>query len=689
MESSNYLDVFIEESKDNLQTLNGTLLELEQDGFDEEGMNAAFRAMHTIKGTAGVIGIAPIQQLAHVMEDLFDDLRKKKETPPRHILELLFAGVDRIEDMLAELEVSGETHLSVVELVEGMRSAMEDPPAVDAPLADAPDPAPEGFVLEPGQLEQVRELLSEGERPVAVIVEWSEGLKFKEGRAFQVVRAASSLGTLLATSPDTEEVSDADKGLILVLGTTVSDAEVLDAVGDVTGVVSATIHAIDVPGLVFPVPAAPLNDMPAPGERLGDKGDGLQNDPPAPAERLENNDDTPPRADDRCEERKDSRMPSTGSSIRVKSKLLDKLLDLVGEIMINNIRINQIATDLKHRELMQTLQNNSRLMGEMQDIVLRTRMVPVDFIFKRFPRIVRDLSRSNGKEVDFIMQGNDIEIDRSLLDEIGDALVHLIRNSLDHGLEPPEERVAKGKSPCGTIVLSATQEQSTIIITVEDDGRGMDPGAITAKAISKGLIRPEEADRLDEQSKLQFVFLPGFSTAKNVSDISGRGVGMDVVKTKIEGMGGLVRLDSVYGKGCKVTLKLPPSMSIIRAMLVEVNEEKYAIPLENVRETVRVPLDAIHAIADRAVFRLRDEVLPVLNIRAEFGAPVDSAGEVPAIIVEKNDNRACLLVSHLIGQQEIVVKNLGKDLRQTGYFSGATILGDGKVAMILDVGVFT
>ena len=671
MESSNYLDVFIEESKENLQTLNGTLLELEQEGFDEEGMNAAFRAMHTIKGTAGVIGIAPIQQLAHVMEDLFDGLRKKKETPPRHILELLFAGVDQIEDMLAELEVSGESQLSVEDLVEGMRSAMEDPPSVDAPLADAPEPPSEDFVLEPDQLEQVKELLSEGERPVAVIVTWSEGLKFKEGRAFQVVRAASSLGTLLATSPDTEEVSDVDEGLILVLGTIVSDAEVLEAVRDVTGVASAAIHAIDVPGLEIPEPAAPLND------------------PPAQAERLEDNGDMLPKADDRCEERKESRLPSTGSSIRVKSKLLDKLLDLVGEIMINNIRINQIATDLKHRELMQTLQNNSRLMGEMQDIVLRTRMVPVDFIFKRFPRIVRDLSRSNGKEVDFIMQGNDIEIDRSLLDEIGDALVHLIRNSLDHGLEPPEERVAKGKSPCGTIVLSATQEQSNIIITVEDDGRGMDPGAITAKAISKGLIRPEEADRLDEQSKLQFVFLPGFSTAENVSDISGRGVGMDVVRTKIEGMGGLVRLDSVYGKGCKVTLKLPPSMSIIRAMLVEVNEEKYAIPLENVRETVRVPLDAIHAIADRAVFRLRDEVLPVLNIRTEFGASGGSEGEVPAIIVEKNDNRACLLVSRLIGQQEIVVKNLGKDLRQTGYFSGATILGDGKVAMILDVGVFT
>jgi two-component system chemotaxis sensor kinase CheA len=356
--------------------------------------------------------------------------------------------------------------------------------------------------------------------------------------------------------------------------------------------------------------------------------------------------------------------------------------------MINNIRINQIAVDLRHRELKQTLQNNSRLMGELQDVVLRTRMVQVDFIFKRFPRIVRDMAQSNNKEIDFVMRGNDIEIDRSLLDEIGDALVHLLRNAADHGIEQKEDRVAKGKKPQGTIILSAFQEQGNVVITVEDDGKGMDIKKITAKAIQKGLITAEEAERMDDRSKLQFVFLPGFSTADKVSDLSGRGVGMDVVKTKIEHMGGFVRLDTESGKGSKITLKLPPSMSIIRAMLVEVNSEKYAIPLENVRETVRVPMTAIHEIADRGVFKLRNEVLPILNIHCEFGGLAEQmTREMPAIIVEKNDNRACLIVSRLIGQQEIVVKNLGKDLRQTGYFSGATILGDGKVAMILDVGL--
>ena len=689
MESSKYLDVFIEESKENLQTLNSTLLSLEQDGFDEEGMNAAFRAMHTIKGTAGVIGIAPIQQLAHVMEDLFDDLRKKKETPPRTILELLFAGVDLIESMLLELETSGSTQVPVIDIVERMREAMEGLPATAID-----DPVSEESGLEPDQLEQIKAMLPAGERPVMVSVTWSNGLKFKEGRAYQVIRAASSQGTLLATSPASEDVADSDEGLIVVLGTTRNDADILGVVKEVTGVAAATAQTIDVPGhpaqtVVSAAPVDPIEQM-AESVPLPLPADQSQAAPLEPLERTVDRGAECAGGDDHVEGRKENRSGSpNGSSIRVKSKLLDKLLDQVGEIMINNIRINQIATDLKHRELKQTLQNNSRLMGEMQDIVLRTRMVQVDFIFKRFPRIVRDLSRDNGKEVDFIMRGTDIEIDRGLLDEIGDALVHLLRNSLDHGIEPAAERVAKGKSPRGTITLSALQEQSNIIITVEDDGRGMDPGKIVAKAVSKGLVKAEDAERLDDRSKLQFVFLPGFSTAEKISDISGRGVGMDVVKTKIEELGGFVRLDSTFGQGCKVTLKLPPSMSIIRAMLVEVNGEKYAIPLDNVRETVRVPLGAVHSIADRGVFQLRDEVLPVLNIRAEFGAPAETVGDMPAVIVEKNDNRSCLLVSRLIGQQEIVVKNLGKDLRQTGYFSGATILGDGKVAMILDVGVFT
>ncbi len=672
MDNSQYLDVFIEESRENLQSLNSMLLSMEEKGFNEGSMNEAFRAMHTIKGTAGVIGIPPIQELAHVLEDLFDVLRKRGEIPDRSVTELLFTGVDRIERMLDELEVSGSVQSSIKDLAARIKAAVEAPaPPVPASSGSADAGGEEEITIEPEELERMVEVLPEGARMVIMSITWTPNLKFKEGRAYQVSKALAPLSSLLASSPDMAEVSDADEGLILVLGTTSADDELLTPVRGVTGVAEVKLHPVALPGR-DPSPAAPAAPAEAPSEK--------RSEPPAeaPEHAVENGEGEEKRA-----------ALTNSSSIRVKSKLLDKLLDLVGEIMINNIRINQIANDLKNRELKQTLQNNSRLMGEMQDIVLRTRMVQVDFIFKRFPRIVRDLALANGKEVDFIMRGTDIEIDRSLLDDIGDSLVHLLRNAVDHGIESKEERVAKGKNPRGTIILSAFQEQSNIIITVEDDGRGLDLEKIVSKAIGKGLVKPEDVARMDDRAKMQFVFLPNFSTAEKVSDISGRGVGMDVVKTKIEGLGGFIRLDSTLGKGCKITLKLPPSMSIIRAMLIEVNEEKYAIPLENVRETVRVPMSAIHAVIDRGMFQLRDEVLPVLNIRSEFGSPDGSVDEMPAVIVEKNDSRACLLVSRLIGQQEIVVKNLGKDLRQTGYFSGATILGDGKVAMILDVGAFT
>ncbi len=651
MEPSKYLDVFIEEAKENLQVVNSVLLSLEEKGFDEARMDEAFRVVHTIKGTAGVIGIEPISELAHVMEDLFDILRKSKEAPEKAMLQLLFAGADRIEKMLDDLERTGTTSVMARDLIAKMailrdQAAPAAPERVDSSAELKPSPE---------HLSRLEELKAEGKRPWEIRATFEPGLKLREGRAYQVVREMSKLGVVVASAPVVEGLPDAAPQLTLLVATDRAGDDLAAAARGVTGIKDAA--------------ACPFRGAP-------------EAPPSASAKEA-------PKRETKEDEKCSPIVPAV-ATIRVRTKLLDQLLDLVGETMISNIRINQISNDIKHRELKQALKNNSRLVGELQDIVLRTRMVPVDFIFKRFPRIVRDIAQDHGKEIEFTMKGNDIEIDRGLLDEIGDSLVHLLRNAVDHGIEPKEARTAAGKRPQGTVVLSAYQEQSSIVITVEDDGRGMDAGKIAAKAVSKGLISEEDAERMDDRAKLQLVFLPGLSTAEKITDISGRGVGMDVVKTKIESLGGVVRLDTVLGKGSKITLRLPPSMSIIRAMLVEVNAEKYAIPLENVRETVRVPRDAVHEVASQAVFKLRDEVLPVLDVNEEFGGSETmlSAGDAPAIIVEKNDSRACLLVSRLIGQQEIVVKNVGKDLRRTGYFSGATILGDGKVAMILDVGAF-
>ena len=655
VDKSKYLDVFIEEARENLQGVNNVLLELEEKGFSEESMKVAYRVVHTIKGTAAVIGIEPISELAHVMEDLFGILVEKKKTPEKKLLNLLFRGADMIEKMIVQLEKDGTTDIKVDELIAEMKK-FEDLSAKSAG-AEEQKAVEEGsnLPLSTEQKKQVNDAIAAGKLVYEVVVTYEKKLKFKEGRAFQLIRRLSQIGSIITTSPAAAEVKEEDEGITILMATQEPAEEIGKASKDVIGMEEVEIEML-----------------------MGFKEE--EQTQAGPQETCEGT-----RSEGGSSSEKSL---NTGNTIRVKSKLLDQLLDLVGEIMINNIRINQIATDLKHRELKQTLQNNSRLMTEMQDIVLRTRMVPVDFIFKRFPRMVRDVSEESKKDVEFAMKGNDIEIDRSLLDEIGDSLVHLLRNAVDHGIEPAETRKASGKPAKGTLILSAFREQSSIVITVEDDGRGMDPAKIAKKAVQKGLVTQEDVERMDEKKILSFVFLPGFSTAEKVSDISGRGVGLDVVKTKIEGLGGFVKLDTAVGKGTKFTLKLPPSMSIIRAMLVEVNNEKYAIPLENVRETVRVNMDQVIEVAHQGVFRLRNEVLPVLNIHSEFGGLVIEHKDMPAIIVEKNENSAVLVVSRLIGQQEIVVKNLGRDLRSAGFFSGATILGDGKVAMILDVGAF-
>jgi two-component system chemotaxis sensor kinase CheA len=314
-------------------------------------------------------------------------------------------------------------------------------------------------------------------------------------------------------------------------------------------------------------------------------------------------------------------------------------------------------------------------------------MVPVDHIFKRFPRMVRDMAKDKKKDINFEIVGNDIEIDRSLLDEIGETLIHLLRNAVDHGCESEDERKANKKKTRCHVKLSAYREQSNIVITVEDDGRGIDIKKIVAKAIENGIVKEEEATNLEEKQAFMLAFNPGISTAQKVTEISGRGVGLDVVKNKIEGLGGTVRLESNPDAGTKFTMKLPPSMSIISAMLVEVNQENYAIPLENVSETTKVSTTDVHEFAKSGVFRLREEILPLLNVHSDFGGDLNSfKEEMPVIIVEKDEERAGLIVTRFIGQQEIVVKNLSRDLRHAKYFSGATILGDGNVALILDVG---
>jgi len=653
-DKSKYTEMFIEEAREQLEILNQALLDIENEGFDIEYLNAAYRIVHTIKGSAGVLGIDVIKDFAHSMEDLFDLLRENDESIGDEILDLLFRGSDIIETMINELSEKRKIKTKGLEVLELIRKKIDEiSENTSEPSPDTGREIPEKFELSDEQKKKLMSAIKKGRSIYELDIPLKENIRFKEGRIYQLIKKLSSTGNVITSWPKASEIDDKIT-LVKILFATDSDQESLKiSAVSITGITTVKIKDADMNLYIRDVSETKLNHTKEHETDIRQKSSGLLKT----------------------------------DTIRVKSNLLDKLLDLVGEIMISNIRVNKIAVDLKSKELKQALKNAERLIGDLQDTVLRIRMVPVEHIFNRFPRMVRDMAKEAGKEVKFDIMGYDIEIDRSLLDDTGDALVHLLRNAIDHGIEFEEDRMKQGKTPISNIKLSAFRDKSVIVITVEDDGRGIDIKRLKEKAASNGHFELEDLNNFDEQQVLQLAFLPGISTAKKVTEISGRGVGLDVAKSKIESLGGSIKVETKAGFGTKFTIKLPPSMSIISAMLVEINKENYAIPLENLNETTKLTGTDIHKFLENGMFRLREEILPLLNMHSEFGGDISNIkGDLPVIIVEKDDNRIGLVVSKLIGQQEIVVKNLNKNLNHSKYFSGATILGDGNVALILDVG---
>ena len=660
VDQKKYQELFIEEAREQLQNLNQALLSLESDGEDPELINEAFRLVHTIKGAAKILGIDSIGELAHTTEDILDEIKNKRITIDRDMIDILFESTDLMTKMIAELANDGKVETDCSDFITRLKElvnygANEKDPKINDSTSE--------IILNEEQKSEFLNGKKDGLNVFLISCTLTESCKLKEGRIFQVFRELDSIGNVIASVPNKDEVTEGTNCIKILLGTpsTVEEAEAkARGVSKIEDVVVKNIKALE-----------DLNSIKKTEEKTKSNKATL----------------------------------SLSDTVRVKSQYLDNLLDLVGELMISEIRVKQIAEDIRHKELKQFLKNNDRLIGEVQDQILRMRMVPIDQIFKRFPRMVRDMSKDMDKNIEFQMEGNDIEIDRSLLDDVSDAVMHLLRNSIDHGIETMRERHQAKKKQKGTLLLHTHREQSNVVIEVEDDGKGINIDNIVSTAISKGLITKDKANILDEKEKLELAFLPGLSTAKEISDVSGRGVGLDVVNEKIRNLGGTVRIETELKKGTKVIVKLPPSMAIIRAMLLEINEEKYAIPLENIIETIKIGTEEIHNILDTGIFRLRDEVLPIQNLLSDFGGRGFNIGNVgnngndgdngntgqtqlPVLIVEKNGSRAGLIVTRLIGQQEIVIKNLGAHLRDVGCFSGATILGDGKVAMILDVEAF-
>ena len=371
--------------------------------------------------------------------------------------------------------------------------------------------------------------------------------------------------------------------------------------------------------------------------------------------------------------------------IKVDVAHLDRLMNLVGELVITKGRLEQIAERLGDRELLETLSTLSRLLTELQDEIMEMRLTPVAEVFNKFPRMVRELARKMGKEVEFIIEGADIEVDRTILDKLGDVLVHLLRNAIDHGIEPPEEREKLGKPRAGRLELIARRERSHVEIIVRDDGRGIDPNKIKAKAIEKGLITPEQAAEMSDEEAINLIFLPGFSTKDQVTDVSGRGVGMDVVKDVVKSLNGTISVQSEVGKGSTFILKLPVSMAIIQALLVEVQGEIYAVPINNILESIEIKRENLKSIGGKEVIVLRGEIIPVVMLHELFGLPVEEKPEFPAIVVDLGAQKVAVGVDELLHKKDIVIKSLGKMLSHISGFAGATILGDGSVVLIIEI----
>ncbi len=683
MDMSEYKEIFKAESEEHLQQLNDSLLGLEQNPNELEYINTMFRSAHTLKGMSATMGFNTISELTHEMENLMDMVRKSQVEVSNGLIDILFECLDTLE-ALVEAADSGEevdiAHLqaTLTQAMEGTMPVQEIKGSVAASIdtiqneisKEIPDKAaepdaeaevaavPDNVELSDNEKQAIKEAVDEGNRVISLKVILDESCVLKSARSTLVLINISKMGEIIKCVPTEAELEDEkfDLEFTMIFATKSGDEDIVGAIkkiSEINDVIPATI-----------------------------------------AESSGTEEKAQEKTAEKSEEKKSAsavkRSDAVKSiqSVRVNIERLDNLMNLVGELIINKIRLNQLASDLNAKDLDESLANLDRLTNEIQTEVMESRMVPIDQIFSRFPRMVRDLAKSEGKQINLIIEGKEIELDRTVLDEIGDPLVHLLRNAVDHGIESEEERKQLGKPVAGLVRLAASRQRNSVLIEVEDDGKGMAPGHLRDVAVKKGILSREEADKLSDNDALNLIFMPGFSGAKVVTDISGRGVGMDAVKTKIEALGGSVKISSVPGQGSIMKLQLPLTVAIIQSLMVTVAGETYAIPLGSVIRDVGIKASDIKTIEGKEVIMLRGEVFPLLRLHDVLECPTEEEEKqnLIVVVVEKMGSNIGLVVDGLLGQQEVIIKTLdNKLLKNMKGFAGATILGDGSVALILDI----
>lgn len=679
MDTSQYLSMFLEESRDNLRTLNDCLLNLEQEPNDIDKIAQIFRVAHTIKGMAATMGFEKIAELTHKMEDVLSKFRDGEIQISENVVTILFKCLDMLEKMVDSVEDGDEIEVDIDSVIKELnlsvelseKSAYEETLEVKNNL---------NLELNEYDLSIIKQAAEGGFNAFAIKINLSESTLLKSARAFLIVKDLEELGEIVKSYPSTEDIENENFDFLLefIIITANSEKEVKDVVSKISEIESfdvATVNTnIEETEGKEEIATTLVKEIEVLEEQVVIE-EVKKIDKPLEVKEVKN------KEKNKLKNRPKSANKVGHQSIRVDLERLDKLMNMVSELVINRTRLEQIAADQKSVELIETLEQVARNTSDLQDLVMKIRMLPLDVVFNRFPRMIRDVSLELGKDVNFIIEGQDTELDRTVIDEIGEPLIHLLRNAVDHGVENKETRIKNEKTPDATIKLIAYQEGTKAVIKVQDDGAGINLKKVKEKAERLGI----ETDGLSDNEIKNLIFASGFSTNEKVTDISGRGVGMDVVKTKITALGGTVDLISEEGAGTTFIIKLPLTLQIVQALLVKVGEENFAISLGFIERVIDFNSVEIKSTNSKEVIIYRDKVIPFLRLN-EFFDIMQSSDEKKFIIIVKVGNKEIgLLVDSLLGQQEIVIKPLGNTLSSLKEYIGATILGNGCVTLILDV----
>ncbi|MBV6712938.1 chemotaxis protein CheW [Paenibacillus chitinolyticus] len=682
MELNQYLSMFIDESKEHLQALNDNMLSLENSPDNIDIVHNIFRSAHTLKGMSATMGFEDLASLTHEMENVLDLVRNLKLKMDPFIFDSLFQSLDALDSMVEDIVQGGTGKADVTAIVTALKSIVSGDYLKSAPSAGgagAEGKEESVIALDQFQLSVLQQSIDANMQVFYVEVTVREDCVLKAARAYMVFEILERSGEVIKATPSVQEIEQEkfDRTFSVYYIANVGKADLEKEISNVSEIEHVQIIVLD---------RETLDEMTGSGaaqaEVRAGEAQAAAAAAPAPAAKA-----APAKETGGAAKPAAGGGPVGTRTIRVDIERLDSLMNLFSELLIDRVRLEQLASEIKRNELTETVEHMARVSSDLQNIVLKLRMVPVDTVFNRFPRMIRDIAKSLDKKVDLVITGAETELDRTVIDEIGDPLVHLLRNAVDHGLETVTQRVAKGKSESGTVHLRAYHSGNNVFIEIEDNGNGINREKVLATAVKKGIVAPEMADKMSNSDIDQLLFASGFSTADVISDISGRGVGLDVVKTKIHSLGGHIHVESNPGSGSIFSIKLPLTLSIISAMLVKIGSEKYAIPLSSIVETALIQQAQIRSVQGNRMIDFRGSMIPLVSLSSVLDIPDYSEAdetETEVVVVRKGEKMAALMVEEFIGQQEIVLKTLGKYFTKLFAISGATILGDGQVALILD-----